>query len=170
MIVRQHTSGGCVSVVRYSDCAAYRYDLTRCWDQTAAKLLFIMLNPSQADVIQNDPTVARCERRARDAGFGAIRVANIFAWRDTDPHAMRRATMPVGPENDRVLQAAARWANQTVAAWGVHGAHRDRGAEVATRLRKNGHDMYHLGLTKDGHPRHPLYIGYATQPTLWSVK
>jgi hypothetical protein len=60
--------------------------------------LFIMLNPSTATEVQNDPTVERCERRARALGFGAFRVLNIFAWRATDPRDMRAAADPVGPQ------------------------------------------------------------------------
>ncbi|MEY3307813.1 MAG: hypothetical protein RLZZ413_1851, partial [Pseudomonadota bacterium] len=40
---------------------------------------------STATEFQNDPTVERCERRARALGFGAFRVTNIFAFRATDP-------------------------------------------------------------------------------------
>jgi len=54
-----------------------------------------------------------------------------------------------------------------VAAWGTHGAHLGRGPAVEALLRGTGLPVHHLGLTKDGHPKHPLYIGYAQQPTLW---
>ncbi len=66
-------------------------------------MLFVMLNPSKATEVQNDPTVERCERRARALGFGAFQVTNIFAWRDTDPFKMRKATDPIGPDNDGSL-------------------------------------------------------------------
>ncbi len=57
-----------------------------------------------------------------------------------------------------------------IAGWGAHGAHRGRGAVVAARLLASGRPIHHLGLTKDDHPRHPLYIAYARQPELWQVK
>ena len=69
----------------------YRYALTRVWDPLGPRLSFVMLNPSTATEVQNDPTVERCERRARALGFGGFRVTNIFAWRDTDPRKMRAA-------------------------------------------------------------------------------
>jgi hypothetical protein len=34
-------------------------------------------------------------------------------------------------------------------------------------MRASGKPLYHLGLSKAGHPKHPLYISYATQPMLW---
>ncbi|MBF9048614.1 DUF1643 domain-containing protein [Roseobacter sp. HKCCD9010] len=167
MIERSFKKGDADSVAVYSDCERYRYSLTRVWDPHGTKALFIMLNPSTATEVQNDPTVERCERRARTLGFGAFRVLNIFAWRDTDPKAMRAAADPVGPDNDATIIDSLPWADQTIAAWGTHGAHLNRGPEVEALLRQTGTPLYHLGLSKQGHPKHPLYIGYAVQPVLW---
>jgi len=126
-----------------------------------------MLNPSTATERRNDPTVERCERRARVLGFGAFRVTNIFAWRDTDPRAMRAAEDPVGPENDAAIRNACLWADQTVCAWGHHGAHMNRGPIVEEMLRATQTPLFHLGLSKTGHPKHPLYIAYAEYPRPW---
>lgn len=169
MITRQHLKGDAASTAVYSDCERYRYLLTRVWEPAGRKALFVMLNPSTATEVQNDPTVERCERRARTLGFGAFRVCNIFAWRDTDPRAMRAAADPVGAENDAAIAESCHWADQIVAAWGTHGAHLDRGPAVERLLRATGHPIYHLGLTKDGHPKHPLYIAYSQEPALWQV-
>ena len=167
MITRTHVKGDAPSTAVYSDCEKYRYSLTRIWDPAGRKALFIMLNPSTATEVQNDPTVERCERRARALSFGSFRVLNIFAWRDTDPRKMRAAADPVGPENDATILASLDWADQIIAAWGTHGAHLDRGANVESLLRSSGREIFHLGLSKAGHPKHPLYISYARQPELW---
>ena len=168
MIERTHQSDTSYSVALFSDCGKYRYALTRVWNEDAKRVLFVMLNPSKADEIANDPTVERCERRARALGYGAFRVTNIFAWRDTDPKLMRRAKSPIGPENDATLLEGAEWADDIVAAWGAHGEHLAQGDAIAELLRSTGKPLFHLGLTKAGHPRHPLYISYATQPTRWN--
>ncbi|MDX1743083.1 MAG: DUF1643 domain-containing protein [Ruegeria sp.] len=167
MITRSHTKGDAPSTAVYSDCEKYRYSLTRIWDPEGRKALFVMLNPSTATEVQNDPTVERCERRARALGFGAFQVTNIFAWRDTDPRKMRAAADPVGPENDAAILDGADWADQVIAAWGTHGAHLERGPAVETLLRGTGLPLFHLGLTKEGHPKHPLYIAYTQQPEPW---
>lgn len=169
MITRTHDTPLTRSIAVYSDCELYRYALTRIWDDTGGKALFIMLNPSTANEIANDPTVERCERRARALGFGAFRVANIFAWRDTDPFAMRKAADPVGPDNDQALRDGVHWADQIICAWGTHGAHDNRGPAVAKMLQTTGRPLHTLGLTKDGHPKHPLYIPYSEQPREWSL-
>ena len=167
MITRTHIKDGAPSTATYSDCERYRYALTRTWDEQAKRVLFVMLNPSKATEVQNDPTVERCERRAQALGFGAFQVTNIFAWRDTDPFKMRKATDPIGPENDAAILAGVAWADQVIAAWGTHGAHLDRGPQMAAILHATGKPISTLGLSKHGHPKHPLYISYSQQPTIW---
>ena len=168
MIERRHDSEASRSVAVFSNCERYRYLLTRVWDDAGAKALFVMLNPSTADEFKNDPTVERCERRARALGFGAFRVTNIFAYRATDPKDMRAQADPVGPENDAAIaQSATGWADKIVCAWGNHGEHLGRGDAVAQMLRETGRALYHLGLSGKGQPKHPLYISYAQGLIRW---
>ncbi len=170
MITRTFQKGDAASDAVYSDCERYRYALTRVWDATAPRILFVMLNPSKATEAQNDPTVERCERRARVLGYGGFRVMNIFAWRETDPKLLRQASEPVGQENDRMLIDGVAWADTVLAGWGVHGEHLQRGPEVEALLRDAGAELHCLGLSKAGHPRHPLYIAYATAPQVWPAR
>lgn len=169
MITRTHIKDDAPSTATYSGCERYRYALTRTWDPQGKCVLFVMLNPSKATEVQNDPTVERCERRARALGFGAFRVTNIFAWRDTDPFGMRKAADPVGPDNDKAILEGAAWADQIIAAWGSHGAHLGRGPQTEALLRQTGQPLYSLGLSKHGHPKHPLYISYTQQPIVWNA-
>lgn len=168
MITRTHTKGDAPSTAIYSDCERYRYSLTRIWDKDGTRVNFVMLNPSTATEVQNDPTVERCERRARTLGYGGFAVTNIFAWRDTDPKAMRAALDPIGPDNNAAIADRATWATDVIAAWGTHGAHRDRGADVAVMLSGLARPLFHLGLSKAGHPKHPLYLPYTQRPERWA--
>ncbi|MGB3407560.1 MAG: DUF1643 domain-containing protein [Jannaschia sp.] len=168
MLIRTHQKGDAPSVATYSDDEVFRYDLTRVWDVAGKRVTFVMLNPSTATELANDPTVERCERRARALGYGAFRVTNIFSFRATDPRDMRAHPDPVGgAANDSAIRDAADWSDTVVCAWGTHGAHLGRGDAVERLLRQTGRPLYHLGLSKAGHPKHPLYIGYAVQPSLW---
>ena len=170
MIERRHAADGTESTALYSPCDAYRYRLTRSWNANAASVLFVMLNPSTATERQNDPTIARCERRARDAGFGGYTICNLFAWRATTPAELRLASDPIGPENDRVLLDCTPYAAQVICAWGVHGALHGRGFVVRDFLRDSGTPLFHLGLTQAGHPRHPLYLSYSAKAKPWTVQ
>lgn len=167
MIERHHEAGARRSRALWSDCGRYRYLLERDWGGRDGPLLYILLNPSTATEAENDPTVERCERRARALGYGGFAVANLFAWRATRPADLRRAADPVGPANDAVLTEATAAATAVLCGWGAHGVLLGRGAGVAARLRAAGVALAHLGLTRGGHPRHPLYVAYSVAPRPW---
>jgi hypothetical protein len=126
--------------------------------------MFVGLNPSTADEVDNDPTVTRCINYAQNWGYGGLIMSNLFAWRDTDPRAMKAAQEPIGPENDTWLARLAAEAGLVVAAWGVDGRHRGRGDQVARLLAGQ---LHYLKLTKDGHPSHPLYLKKTLKPEPW---
>ena len=163
---RHETAAGWREAV-YSECGVYRYSLTAHWDDTLPRLVYVMLNPSKATELANDPTIERCERRARRLGFGAFTAVNIFALRETSPERLKAAAEPEGPENLAHIRSAVAEADMILAAWGVHGAHRGQAEGVLAELRKSGRPLHVLGLTKDGHPRHPLYIAYEIAPERW---
>lgn len=119
-------------------------------------IMWIGLNPSTADEQQLDPTLTRIRSFSEREGYDGFLMTNIFGFRATDPKAMLRARDPVGPENDAALLAAAQRCDKVVAAWGAHGIHQDRAIAVARLLGR--HPLWCLGTTKDGHPRHPLYV------------
>ncbi|MGI9389036.1 MAG: DUF1643 domain-containing protein [Boseongicola sp.] len=166
-IRRTHSQDGVASEAIYSPCERYRYSLTRVWNPRAKRLLYVMLNPSKATELANDATVERCERRTRLLGYGAMRVCNIFAWRETNPARLKQAKRPIGPLNDTALSEANIWADHVICAWGVHGSHLGQGQRVAALLSAPGAQLLALGQTKSGHPRHPLYVGYETPPLPW---
>lgn len=137
----------------------YRYTLHRRWSPGPV-VVFLMLNPSTADERVNDPTVERCERRARALGAGGIVVVNLFALRATDPAALYGYHDPIGPFNDAAILSACRGAAQVACAWGRHGQLDDRAAHVLRLLRAAGVQPQCLGVNKDGSPKHPLYVPY----------
>ena len=165
LITRSHDDGDRISEAVYSTCERYRYALTRTWEPGGKRLLYIMLNPSKATELANDPTIERCERRARQLGYGAFRVCNLFALRETDPARLKRTKRPEGPDNTAQLTTALEWCDDALCAWGVHGAHLDQSSKLMPLFRRSGKPLLALGVTKVGHPRHPLYVAYKTQPT-----
>lgn len=144
----------------FNESRTHRYWLYIRWNYTNPVLNMIMLNPSTADEVQNDPTVERQVRRAYQQGYGALIVTNIFGLRSTDPSALYTAEDPIGSENDWNIRDAARAADVVVCAWGNHGSLNGRGDAVQQMLCRMGIRPFSLGTTQSGHPRHPLYIGY----------
>lgn len=161
------------STAEFSPCRKYRYDLRRVWNTEGEPLRlchFVMLNPSTADQFQDDPTVSRCQVRARELGFNGLVVSNIFAWRSTDPWALYDLSDPVGPDNDDWIRTSANDSTLTICAWGGHGKLHDRGRQVESMLRICGFKLHNLRLSKiTGEPGHPLYIGYSVKPVLWGA-
>ena len=141
----------------------YRYLLVRKWS-SQPYLTYIMLNPSTADENVNDPTIERCIRRAIKLGYGGIEVVNLFAFRATDPKELRTIIDPIGDENDKYILDSARNAGIVVIAWGNHGSLRMRWRAVTRMLWVAGIPMYHLGMSKQNHPKHPLYVRYDVEP------
>ena len=153
----------------FSHDKAYRYWLSIAWDDQIPAVNFLMLNPSIATAERNDPTVERCERRARQLGFGGLIVTNLFALVSTDPKALKAHPDPIGPANNVHILEAARQTRLTVCAWGQHGRLMNRAEEVIYRLSYSDFLLYYLKLSKDGIPCHPLYLGYDLKPKLWSL-
>lgn len=154
-----------------SDCTRYRYSLKRWWDDGEDKpwACFVMLNPSTADAAKDDPTIRRCMSFAQSWGCVGIYVFNLFALRATDPRELAKAVDPIGPENDWFIRTYARMAKgPMVAAWGAHAFAASRAKAVTTLLNKAGIALQCLGVTKDGHPRHPLYVAGATSLVAFS--
>ncbi len=139
---------------KFSKDRVYRYALWRTWDEELAHVMFIGLNPSTADGTIDDPTIRRCIGFAREWGYGGVYMLNLFAFRATDPRALKLATDPIGPENDTSLLMYAEGADKVIAAWGNGGRLLNQGYYVNGILNLK---LFCLGVTKSKQPRHPLY-------------
>lgn len=127
--------------------------------------LFVMLNPSTATHEVTDPTITRCANFARSWGYYDFQVVNLFSLRATDPKQLLFDDAPEGdPENLQWITASAVEADVVVCAWGVHGSLRDRNDTVIEAIVNAGAGpkLRCLGVTKAGHPRHPLYLPKTT--------
>ncbi len=144
----------------FSPCGYYRYWLARMWSPERPCVMFVGLNPSTADDKRDDPTVRRFIHYARDWGYGGVLVLNLFAFRATDPSDLFRAADPIGPENDAALARGQSIAALVVAAWGNHGTHLARAAEVLPALR----NPHYLRINRTGQPAHPLYLPKCLKP------
>ena len=141
----------------------YRYWLTRVWTPDPSKrLVWVMLNPSTADGLGDDPTVRRIVNYSKDWGYHALDVVNLFAFRTPSPEALVTAlqtnTDIVGPQNDEFLGNATK-GHDVVVAWGDNGAkYPARVKDVFGMLVAGEARIHHLGVTGKKQPRHPLYL------------
>jgi hypothetical protein len=147
----------------------YRYHLRRTFDGNRGPIAtFIMLNPSMADHLVDDPTIRKCMGFCATWGCAELSVVNLFAFRASNPAELREADDPVGPENRiHVRRAVANAVAQpspgpVVCAWGLHGGFMAEDKIVLHWIAALCQPLC-LGLTRQGHPRHPLYLPYTTK-------
>ena len=145
---------------KLSPCGTYRYELHRTWDSSLPCVLFICLNPSTADHTRDDHTSRVCINYATRWGYGGLVIANLFAYRSTDPQGLKNTPDPVGPENNRVLRKLCKKADMVICAWSDIGAYLGRDREVILFINK----PHCLTLLKSGRPGHPLYKSRALLP------
>jgi hypothetical protein len=147
----------------FSPDGVYRYKLWRTFLLGEGTVLFVCLNASKADAKISDPTVTRCIHYAQRWGFLKYFMANIFGLKSTDPGELYKADDPVGPDNDAAILEMAEESDLIIMAFGNHGLYRNRGAEVIQLLK--GYKLHYLGdFTKEGCPRHPLYLRGDLEP------
>jgi hypothetical protein len=155
---KQDLAGGLAAAVFDSLAREYRYLLTRIWDPAVPPVVFLMLNPSTADALEDDNTIVRCTGFARREQAGGLVVVNLFGLRSTDPRALLHHPDPVGRHNDVFVRQAVSLGSTVIAAWGAAGVTGNRGPEVTEALTARGVRLRCLGRTSTGQPRHPLYL------------
>ena len=142
-----------------SNSGLYRYELHREWDKKKGKVLFIMLNPSTADIHNNDLTTIRCMNFAKKWGYGGIMIGNIYPFRAKRPKDLRKWTNNCGREEYKALfenmdhvRTMADEADIIVCAWGCN--YKEGIPEWIEELDT---PLHYLELCKDGKtPKHPL--------------
>tara|TARA_R100001594_G_scaffold98370_1_gene132818 strand:+ start:769 stop:1284 length:516 start_codon:yes stop_codon:yes gene_type:complete len=141
-----------------SDCNKYRYELHREWDKKKGKVLFIMLNPSTADHVEDDLTTRRCIKYAERWGYGGIMIGNLYPFRAKRPKDLKKwkstkndhTILDAYEDNKDYVMGMAQQADMIVCAWGCN----HKGIPDWIKEIK---DTHYLELCDDGiTPKHPL--------------
>lgn len=152
------------STAIFSPCRQYRYALIRSWNPKLGLVLFIGLNPSDANEYENDPTIRRCISFVRQWGFGGLIMVNLFAKVSSKPQVLYTTDDPIGHENNYYLQEMGKRAKLCIACWGNLGNYLSRDQEVVKLFP----ELYVLGVNSNGQPKHPLYIKKSQDYFLWN--
>lgn len=156
-----------------SACGTYRFRLTRTWDDRP-RLLVVMFNPSTADHQVDDPTIRLLCHIANHNGFGGIVVCNAIPLRSSKPADAIDMELTWDKRQDWYQRDALQQnlavvvdevgkAGAVLLAWGNLG---DRVAHWMENVVEEincalpvGSEIYCLGKTKSGQPKHPLARG-----------
>lgn len=156
----------------FSEDRKYRYKLWRVWSKNKPLCYFILMNPSTADEVKNDPTIERQCRRAKSLGFGGVVILNCGAIRETDSKKAWADEDPIGPENLETIrnEILRNQRNVFVAGWGKPAHKSGYANKVLDIFRDTGTPLWCLGKNSDGSPKHPLYVSYDTQLELYEFE
>lgn len=155
----------------FSPCGRYRSLLTRDFDGGEGTVLWIGMNPSTAAAEVDDPTVRRETDFSRRWGFRRFVKANVMDYRATHPRDLTApGVVPCSPENLPIIREQAAQAGLIMLAFGALApALRVHGEACVRALRDDGRALHCLGLTKNGAPRHPLYMRKDCEPIRYST-
>lgn len=162
----------------------YRYWLQREFQNgNGKKVCWIMLNPSTADAIRDDPTIRRISRFTMEWGYSALTVVNLYPFRSSDPKECRRRANweQNGPDwYDRdalchnlesVVPRTAKQADLVIAAWGS-APWQDLSDRVVEEIQSGFAPYPDIYTLLPGKPIHPLARGKhrvpdGAKPVLW---
>jgi hypothetical protein len=158
-----------------SKCHKFRYQLWRIWDISKPLALFVLLNPSTADGNKDDPTIRRLVGFCKQWQLGGFYVVNIYPFRTKSPtelkqylYVERDSEYGEAAMNNRTYASElSKKCSVAVFGWGVH--HDNRETLDIERYKEVLGDIpvVCLGMTKNGHPRHPLYVPYSAALQEW---
>lgn len=155
-----------------SRCGTLRWTLERAWAEGPA-VCYIGHNPSTATATYDDPTVQAWTALARANGFGRFVAVNLYPFRAADVRECRRWAdyEQNGPDwaarnalmhNETVVVEVAKKADIVVACWGALAADSmwvDHIVEAIHTGEEPWPDLYCLGTTLAGDPKHPMARG-----------
>jgi len=157
--------GSVIGEAVFSPCRTYRYVLSRRWQQGTKPTVFLMMNPSKADAVNNDMTISKCIGFARKWDASGIIVVNAFAYIATSPDdivaAYRLGIDIVGKDNSKYISAAIASTDRVVVACGSHQILTIALPTIMAMIPSTV-QLSCLGFTRGGHPRHPSRLSYGT--------
>lgn len=164
-----------------------RLTLSRVWGN-GSRVCWVMLNPSTADHKKDDPTIKRCIHFTKLWGYGGFVVVNLYPFRSSSPAECKKwanwepskdwgVRDDIYYHNQPIVVEHAKKSDLVVAAWGNNAWDLDYVDHLTDEIQSNEEpwpDIYCLGTTNSGSPKHPMARGKHRvpddqQPILWKA-
>ena len=157
----------------FSECRSYRWILKRELLNGKNTIVFIGLNPSKANSVNNDKTLIRIINFCSRWNYKHIYVINLFGLISKSPLQLAKSNDPVGENNHIITLKVLEFWRKNIncdlwLGWGDKGCLNKRDRIVLDLIRnfsnfksnenKHSKRVLSLGLSKKGNPRHPLYM------------
>lgn len=118
--------------------------------------MFIGLNPSTANQTEDDPTIRRVKRFAKDWGYGGVYMMNCFPYCTAYPKELAQGlTCKSLVHNWLILGNIGEKVKEVIFAWGNF-----KEVDILTinELVSRFPNAKALQLNANGSPKHPLYV------------
>lgn len=154
---------------KFNEDRTHRYYLSRIWDEKMSKMLFIGINPSTADGEKDDHTVSRLVKFCQSWGFGGFYIVNLYSFISPEPEDMidhynnltNKMEKALHKQNMAVALRYGRICSMITFMWGAGIPNQTQADKYIRTFR----DAYCFGKTREGHPKHPLFLASHTQLT-----
>ena len=135
-----------------------RFLLTRSWSDGKKQnsCVFVMLNPSNADSKNDDPTVKKCIHYSNMFGHNKLSVINLFPQISTVP---RLKDFSFCKKNHSIVKEVISKNEFIYLAWGFN----FKIKKWLKRILENKR-VYALEMSKNNTPKHPLYLKKNLEP------
>ncbi len=168
---KNQTERNLMTGAEFSEDGICRYALWRVWNYQAVRdgkarcVMFIMANASKAGAFKDDPTTNKVAKYAQRWGYDGLYIGNLYPRIDTYSQFSGLTEQELlGDKADEWLAIMRDSSALHIAAWGFMGGCHPERAKI---VRAMFPELYHLGLSKNGLPKHPLYLSANLEPVLW---
>ena len=110
-----------------------------------------MLNPSSADENIDDPTTKKVISYSKKWGYGGLHICNLYTYRTTSPKILFDIPKNKRGSNKNEIKKYAKKSSKVVYAWGNK-------EKVPPWLNQMVPNPSFIELSKEGVPKHPLYL------------
>lgn len=137
------------------------------------------VNPSTARPDDLDPTMKRVESLAKNHGYDGYVMINLYPLRETVPENLpEERDQVISDVNMEIIKNLFRSFAGEIHIWAAWGTAVEKRAylkeclqEIVSLAEVYDCKWYRMGdLTKDGHPRHPLYLSNDCKMELFKMK
>jgi hypothetical protein len=130
-----------------------RYALGRFWGSGPLACV-IGLNPSRADDQVDDPTNRRLVGLLGGLDFGGYWLVNLLPDSTPYPKMLRLCNRKLSGRNQAAIRNALDQSQTTIFGWGATGIYLPHRLKIESMTS----EAYCFGITKQGEPKHPLYL------------
>ena len=128
----------------------YRYSLSRKWSEKE-QVLFILLNPSKGDDIDDDPTIRRLISISKNLGYGGFEVVNLYTIINPKRNKLYEKKRKFSEKNKKLIAKLVARHKTIIYGWAATENEPNWLSNIVKR-------PLCFNINKNGTPKHPLYL------------